>query len=113
MIRDRPVRLVHQRQLLEVQIRSVVEEEGWEVRIHSARRRVRIRLATTLALRRNNNNPVVSVPHQIAIARNKSFLAVENLFVARNVQLDVRERKKKEKNGVFSIPMYKTIHNKL
>ena len=112
MIRDRPVRLVHQRLLLEVQIRSVVEEEGWEVRIHSARRRVRIRLATPLTLRRNNNNPVVSVPHQIAIARNKSFLAVENLFAARNVQLDVRERKK-ERKGVFSIPMYKTIHNKL
>jgi len=53
------------------------------------------------------------VPHQIAIARNKSFLAVENLFVARNVQLDVREREKKKRNGVFSIPMYKTIHNKL
>ena len=55
---------------------------GWEVRIHSARRRGANRLAATLAVRRNNNNPVVSVPHQIAIARNKSFLAVENLFVA-------------------------------
>ena len=83
------IRSVPRLQLV-VRIRSVVEVE--EGRIRSVRLRGPIHLPTTLALSLNNNNPVVLVPHQIAIAHNKSFLAVENLFVAPNVRPDVREK---------------------
>ena len=95
--------MVHLRQPLAVQIRSgeevveeeeeeVVEEEEEEVQIHSTRLPEQIRLPTTPALCLSNNNRVVLVPRQIAIA-HKSSLGVENLFVARSVQRDAKERK--------------------
>ncbi len=80
--------MVHLRQPLAVQIRSgeevVEEEEEEEVQIHSTRLPEQIRLPTTPALCLSNNNRVVLVPRQIAIA-HKSSLGVENLFVARSV----------------------------
>ena len=89
------VHSVHLRQPLAVQTRSgeeVVEEEEEEVQIHSTRLPEQIRLPTTPALCLSNNNRVVLVPRQIAIA-HKSSLGVENLFVARSVQRDAKERK--------------------
>ena len=89
--------MVHLRQPLAVQIRSgeevaEEEEEEEEVQIHSTRLPEQIRLPTTPALCLSNNNRVVLVPRQIAIA-HKSSLGVENLFVARSVQRDAKERK--------------------